>query len=67
VQCTHQLTCLGRQQHTTGNKQAEEEADKDAKAKIKQIKSAGEEKKDKVINDLLKAVFEVHPVPPSKA
>lgn len=52
-------------QHTQGNKAAEEEANKEAETKIKAIKAAGDKGRDKVINDLLKAVFDAKPVPPS--
>lgn len=54
-------------EHTQGNKQAEDEANKEAEAKIKEIKSAGKKNQDKVVADLLKAVFEVKPVPPETA
>lgn len=54
-------------QHTQGNKAAEEEANKEAEASIKQIKDAGKKNQDKVVKDLLKAVFEVHPVVPTQA
>ncbi|KAJ3951161.1 hypothetical protein N0V92_012438 [Colletotrichum tropicale] len=53
--------------HTQGNKQAEDEANKEAEGKIKEIKDAGKKSQDKVVADLLKAVFEVKPVPPSAA
>ena len=55
------------QQHTQGNKQAEDEANKEAEARIKEIKEAGKKNQDKVVKDLLKAVFEVHPQPPTQA
>jgi V-type H+-transporting ATPase subunit G len=54
-------------QHTKGNKAAEEEANKEAEAKISEIKAAGKKNQDKVVKDLLKAVFEVTPVVPVKA
>lgn len=54
-------------EHAAGNKQAEDEANKEAEAKIKEIKAAGKKSQDKVVSDLLKAIFEVKPVPPSKA
>ncbi|KUI56646.1 V-type proton ATPase subunit G [Cytospora mali] len=53
-------------EHSQGNKKAEEEADKEAQAKIKEIKEAGSKSQDKVVNDLLRAVFDVKPVPPTK-
>jgi V-type H+-transporting ATPase subunit G len=54
-------------EHAAGNKQAEDEANKEAEAKIKEIKAAGKKNQDKVVADLLKAVFEVEAVPPSAA
>ncbi|KAK4443494.1 vacuolar ATPase [Podospora aff. communis PSN243] len=51
-------------EHSQGNKEAEAEADKEAEAKINEIKSAGQKNQDKVIKDLLAAVFEVKPTPP---
>lgn len=54
-------------EHAAGNKAAEDEASKEAESKIKDIKGAGKKSQDKVVADLLKAVFEVKPVPPSKA
>jgi transposase-like protein len=53
-------------QHTQGNKAAEEEANREAEAKISEIKAAGKKNQDKVVQDLLKAVFEVKPVAPSR-
>lgn len=50
-------------QHTQGNKQAEVEADKEAEAKIREIKEAGKKSQDQVVKDLLKAVFEVNAEP----
>jgi V-type H+-transporting ATPase subunit G len=58
---------LGIKQHTQGNKEAEEEAGKEAEERIKEIKDAGKKGQDKVVQDLLKAVFEVHPVVPTQA
>ena len=54
-------------EHTQGNKQAEEEANKDAEAKIKEIKESGKKSQDQVVKNLLKAVFEAQPEPPSAA
>lgn len=54
-------------QHSKGNKQAEDEANKDAEQQIKQIKDAGKTKQDAVVKKLLAAVFEVNPVAPSAA
>lgn len=53
-------------QHTSGNKKAEEDANRDAEAQIKAIKEAGKKGQDKVVADLLKAVFEVKPVVPER-
>ena len=50
-------------QHTHGNKQAEEEASKEADVEIAKIQEAGKKSQDKVVNDLLAAVFEAHPAP----
>lgn len=52
-------------QHTQGNKQAEEEANREAEAKIREIKEMGKKNQEKVINDLLSAVWDVRPVPVS--
>jgi len=54
-------------EHTQGNKQAEQEANKEADVKIKEIKAAGKKSQDKVIKDLLRAVFDAKPVSPSAA
>jgi len=52
-------------QHTQGNKAAEDEANKEADAKIVEIRNAGKKGQDKVTQDLLSAVFDVHPAPVS--
>lgn len=57
---------VNSQQHTSGNKQAEEDANKDAEGQMKQIKEAGKKGQDKVVKDLLKAVFDVKPVVPER-
>ncbi|KAK6951451.1 hypothetical protein Daesc_007986 [Daldinia eschscholtzii] len=54
-------------EHTQGNKQAEDEANREAEAKIKEIQAAGQKSQAKVVEDLLKAVFDVKPVPPERA
>ncbi|KAI0470637.1 vacuolar ATPase [Xylariaceae sp. FL0804] len=54
-------------QHSQGNKQAEDEANKEADAKIEEIKAAGSKGQDQVVDSLLKAVFDVKPVPPTAA
>ncbi|KAI3395399.1 hypothetical protein diail_1390 [Diaporthe ilicicola] len=53
-------------EHSQGNKKAEEEANKEAEGKIKEIQAAGKKGQDKVVKDLLSAVFDVKPVPPTK-
>jgi hypothetical protein len=53
-------------QHTSGNKKAEEDANKDAEVKMKEIKEAGKKGQDKVVKDLLKAVFDIKPVVPDR-
>ncbi|KAI1866747.1 uncharacterized protein JN550_007600 [Neoarthrinium moseri] len=54
-------------EHAAGNKTAEDEANKEADAKIAEIKGAGKKGQDKVVAELLKAVFEIKPVPPTAA
>ena len=55
-----------RAQHTSGNKKAEEDANKDAETKMKEIKEAGKKGQDRVVKDLLKAVFDIKPVVPER-
>lgn len=52
-------------EHTKGNKEAEDEANKEADGKIQEIQSSGKKNQDAVIEDLLKGVLDVKPVPPS--
>lgn len=54
-------------QHTKGNKQAEDEANKEADEKIKEIQTSGKKNQTVVITDLLNGVLDVKPVPPSAA
>lgn len=54
-------------QHTSGNKKMEDDANKDTEKKIAEIKQIGKDKGSKVVSDLLKAVTEVKPVPPTRA
>lgn len=54
------------QQHTSGNKKAEDDANKDAEQQMKDIKVAGKKGTDQVVKDLLKAVFDVKPVVPER-
>jgi V-type H+-transporting ATPase subunit G len=44
----------------------EEEANKETEGKLEEIKRIGGEKGDKVVEDLLRAVMDVHPEPPSR-
>lgn len=53
-------------QHTSGNKKAEADANKDADQQMKSIKAAGSKGQDKVVADLLKAVFNPKPVVPDR-
>lgn len=53
-------------QHASGNKKAEEEANKDAEAKLKEIAKAGKKSGSKVVEDLIKAVITVNPEVPDK-
>lgn len=52
--------------HTSGNKKAEEDANKDAEDKMKEIKEAGKKGQDQVVKDLLKAVFDIKPIVPDR-
>ncbi len=51
---------------SSGNKKAEEDADKDTEEKLQEIKKIGGEKGDKVVEDLLKAVTDVKPEVPDR-
>jgi V-type H+-transporting ATPase subunit G len=62
----HWIEADESEQHTSGNKKAEEEANKDAEAQIKQIQQAGKKGQDQVVKDLLKAVFDIKPVVPER-
>ena len=53
-------------QHASGNRKAEEEANKDAEAKVKEITGAGKKSGSKVVADLIKAVITVNPEVPDK-
>lgn len=52
--------------HTSGNKKAEEDANKEAEVQMKSIEEAGKVGKDKVVADLLNAVFNVKPQVPER-
>lgn len=54
-------------QHSSGNKKMEDDANKDTEKKIEEIKKIGNDKGSKVVTDLLSAVTDVKPVPPSKS
>lgn len=58
--------CLTDLQQTSGNKKAEGDANKDAEAKVKEIKGAGKKSGDKVVNDLIKVVTTPRPEVPDK-
>ena len=66
LECFEQLKADDRAQHTSGNKKAEEDANKDAETKMKEIKEAGKKGQDRVVKDLLKAVFDIKPVVPER-
>lgn len=53
-------------QHSSGNKQAEQDADKESDEKLKEIKGIGGKTGDKVVDDLLKAVVDVRPEVPNR-
>ena len=53
-------------QHTSGNKQAEEQAEKDTDEKLEEIKQIGQKTGPKVVDDLLKAVVDVKPIVPDR-
>ena len=55
-----------RSQQSSGNKKAEEDANKDADAKLKEIDEAGKKSGDKVIADLIKAIITPTPEVPDK-
>ncbi|KAF1808120.1 V-type ATPase [Eremomyces bilateralis CBS 781.70] len=50
-------------EHTSGNKKMEQDAADATEEKLKQIRAIGGKKGGKVIEDLLRAVVEVHPAP----
>ena len=63
----HKATPLTPKQQTSGNKKAEEDADKEAEEKLKEIKQLGQKGGDKVVQDLLHAVTDVRPEVPQRA
>ncbi|GFF48418.1 conserved hypothetical protein [Aspergillus udagawae] len=48
-------------EHSSGYKKAEEDANKEAEAKLQEIQAAGNEKGGKVVDDLINAVVDVKP------
>jgi len=53
-------------EHSSGNKQAEEQAEKDTDKKLQEIKEIGKKSGPKVVDDLLHAVVDVKPVVPDR-
>ncbi|KAK4996660.1 H(+)-transporting V1 sector ATPase subunit G [Elasticomyces elasticus] len=53
-------------EHSSGNKKAEEDADKEAEAKLEEINQIGEKTGSKVVEDLLRAVMDVQPIVPDR-
>lgn len=53
-------------QQTSGNKKAEQDADKEAEAKLKEIEEAGETSGSKVVDDLIKAITTPNPEVPDR-
>ncbi len=60
------LPVANTKQQSSGNKQAEDDANKEAEAKLKEIDAAGKESGDKVVEDLIKAVTTPRPEVPDK-
>ncbi|EDP48149.1 hypothetical protein AFUB_088590 [Aspergillus fumigatus A1163] len=48
-------------EHSSGYKKAEEDANKEAEVKLQDIQTAGKEKGNKVVEDLINAVIDVNP------
>lgn len=61
-----QMLIYPRQQHSSGFKKAEEDASKDAEAKLAEIKEAGDKQGDKVVEGLLYSLVNVKPEPSEK-
>ncbi|KAM3425448.1 V-type proton ATPase subunit G [Cercospora zeina] len=53
-------------QHTSGNKKAEQDAEKETNEKLEEIKGIGKKTGPKVVEDLLKAVMDVQPQVPDR-
>jgi V-type H+-transporting ATPase subunit G len=60
-------THLTSSQQTSGNKKAEQDADKESEAKLKEIEAAGKKSGSKVVEDLIKAVTTPNPEVPDRA
>lgn len=63
---TKELTDYSRQQHSSGYKKVEEDASKEADAKLAEIKEAGNKQGDKVVDGLIHALVDVKPEPSEK-
>ncbi|KAJ5108684.1 V-type proton ATPase subunit G [Penicillium angulare] len=53
-------------EHSSGFKKAEEDADKEAQEKLKEIKASGQKQGDKVVDGLIKSTTIVKPEVPEK-
>ncbi|KAF1988531.1 hypothetical protein K402DRAFT_25566 [Aulographum hederae CBS 113979] len=53
-------------EHSSGNKKEEEKSNTETEEKLKEIKELGNKTGSKVVDDLLKAITDVKPAPPSK-
>ena len=53
-------------QHTSGNKQAEEQAEQETQKKLDEIKQIGQKTGPQVVDDLINAVVDVRPQVPDK-
>ncbi|KAL8867358.1 MAG: hypothetical protein Q9174_005715, partial [Haloplaca sp. 1 TL-2023] len=53
-------------EHTSGNKKAEQDAEKDAEDQMNAIKGAGDKSGQKVVDELLRVVTEVQPEVPDR-
>ncbi|KAL9132213.1 MAG: hypothetical protein Q9217_000017 [Psora testacea] len=54
------------EKHTSGNKKAEEDAERDVDEQVKAIRKAGDEKGEQVVKDLLRVVTDVRPEVPDR-
>ncbi|KAK3723134.1 hypothetical protein LTR37_001857 [Vermiconidia calcicola] len=54
------------EKQSSGNKDAEQQAEKDTEKKLAEIKDIGNKTGQQVVNDLVNAVVEVKPVAPSR-